>query len=95
VIFPHEVCPVDGEVVEGNGYMDESFLTGTQERGFVVVVKFSLLRVFGCLALSFLFFILSHTLGESLLVDKACGSPVISGAYNGGGAITIKGVCFC
>ena len=28
VIFPHEICPVDGVVIEGNGTMDESFLTG-------------------------------------------------------------------
>lgn len=28
VIFPHEICPVDGEVTEGNGVMDESYLTG-------------------------------------------------------------------
>ncbi|MBN8550790.1 MAG: cadmium-translocating P-type ATPase, partial [Deltaproteobacteria bacterium] len=28
VIFPHELCPVDGVVVEGEGTMDESFLTG-------------------------------------------------------------------
>lgn len=27
-IFPHEICPVDGEVTAGNGVMDESFLTG-------------------------------------------------------------------
>lgn len=27
-IFPHEVCPVDGEVIEGYGNMDESYLTG-------------------------------------------------------------------
>lgn len=27
-IFPHEICPVDGEVTEGNGVMDESYLTG-------------------------------------------------------------------
>jgi heavy metal translocating P-type ATPase len=27
-IFPHEICPVDGEVVEGYGAMDESYLTG-------------------------------------------------------------------
>lgn len=27
-IFPHEICPVDGEVIEGNGTMDESYLTG-------------------------------------------------------------------
>ena len=28
VIFPHESAPVDGEVVEGNSVMDESYLTG-------------------------------------------------------------------
>jgi len=28
VVFPHEVCPVDGVVVAGHGSMDESFLTG-------------------------------------------------------------------
>lgn len=28
VILPHELAPVDGEVVEGQGRMDESFLTG-------------------------------------------------------------------
>ncbi len=27
-IFPHEICPVDGQVVEGHGEMDESYLTG-------------------------------------------------------------------
>lgn len=27
-IFPHEICPVDGEVVAGHGVMDESYLTG-------------------------------------------------------------------
>ncbi len=27
-VFPHEVCPVDGVVVEGRGTMDESYLTG-------------------------------------------------------------------
>lgn len=27
-IFPHEICPVDGEVVAGNSVMDESYLTG-------------------------------------------------------------------
>jgi heavy metal translocating P-type ATPase len=27
-IFPHELCPVDGEVIEGYGEMDESYLTG-------------------------------------------------------------------
>jgi heavy metal translocating P-type ATPase len=28
VIFPHEICPVDGTVTEGHGVMDESYLTG-------------------------------------------------------------------
>lgn len=28
VVYPHEVCPVDGIVIEGHGYMDESYLTG-------------------------------------------------------------------
>lgn len=28
VVFPHEICPVDGTVVEGRGQMDESYLTG-------------------------------------------------------------------
>src|SRR5712692_5995468 len=27
-IFPHEICPVDGEVLEGHGIMDEAYLTG-------------------------------------------------------------------
>ena len=28
VLFPHDICPVDGEVIEGRGVMDESYLTG-------------------------------------------------------------------
>jgi heavy metal translocating P-type ATPase len=28
VVFPHEICPVDGTVIEGHGAMDESYLTG-------------------------------------------------------------------
>lgn len=28
VVFPHETAPVDGEVIEGHGAMDESYLTG-------------------------------------------------------------------
>jgi heavy metal translocating P-type ATPase len=27
-LYPHELCPVDGVVIAGNGRMDESFLTG-------------------------------------------------------------------
>jgi heavy metal translocating P-type ATPase len=28
VVFPHEICPADGIVVEGRGAMDEAYLTG-------------------------------------------------------------------
>jgi heavy metal translocating P-type ATPase len=28
VMFPHEICPVDGVVVEGHGKMNEAYLTG-------------------------------------------------------------------
>lgn len=28
VVFPHEICPVDGTVVEGQGRMNEAYLTG-------------------------------------------------------------------
>jgi heavy metal translocating P-type ATPase len=28
VVFPHEICPADGVIVEGRGSMDESYLTG-------------------------------------------------------------------
>jgi heavy metal translocating P-type ATPase len=27
-VHPHEICPVDGEVIEGRGQMDEAYLTG-------------------------------------------------------------------
>ena len=27
-VLPHEICPVDGEVLQGHGTMDESYLTG-------------------------------------------------------------------
>lgn len=32
VVFPHEICPVDGTVVEGQSTMDESYLTGEPYR---------------------------------------------------------------
>lgn len=28
VVLPHEICPVDGTVIEGHGSMDEAYLTG-------------------------------------------------------------------
>jgi heavy metal translocating P-type ATPase len=28
LVFPHEICPVDGVVIEGHGVMDEAYLTG-------------------------------------------------------------------
>ena len=28
LVYPHEICPVDGIVVDGHGVMDESYLTG-------------------------------------------------------------------
>jgi heavy metal translocating P-type ATPase len=42
VIYPHEICPADGVVIEGRGIMDESFLTGepfkiTKTRGSMVI----------------------------------------------------------
>ncbi|HVY69486.1 MAG TPA: heavy metal translocating P-type ATPase, partial [Verrucomicrobiae bacterium] len=32
VVLPHEVCPVDGEVIDGHGSMDEAYLTGEPYR---------------------------------------------------------------
>jgi len=54
VIYPHDICPVDGTVIEGNGVMNEAYLTG-----------------------------------EPFEITKAAGSSVISGAVNGGSALTI------
>jgi cation transport ATPase len=28
IVYPHELCPVDGVVIDGHGVMDESYLTG-------------------------------------------------------------------
>jgi cation transport ATPase len=28
IVLPHEICPVDGVVIEGHGKMDEAYLTG-------------------------------------------------------------------
>ena len=32
IVFPHEICPVDGVVIEGRGVMDEAYLTGEPYR---------------------------------------------------------------
>jgi len=42
VVYPHDICPVDGVVVDGHGMMDESYLTGepfqiTKTRGSTVI----------------------------------------------------------
>ena len=42
VIYPHEICPADGVVIDGHGVMDESYLTGepfkiTKTRGSTVI----------------------------------------------------------
>ncbi|MGR9085942.1 MAG: heavy metal translocating P-type ATPase [Gammaproteobacteria bacterium] len=55
LVLPHEICPVDGTVVDGSGTMDESYLTG-----------------------------------EPYLMSKVSGSSVLSGAVNGGTALTIR-----
>ncbi len=55
LVFPHEVCPIDGTVLEGHGVMDESYLTG-----------------------------------EPYMMSKTPGSAVLSGAINGGSALTIR-----
>ena len=55
VIYPHDICPVDGVVLEGHGVMDESYLTG-----------------------------------EPFEITKTAGSSVLSGAINGGSALTIR-----
>jgi heavy metal translocating P-type ATPase len=54
LVYPHEICPVDGTVADGHSVMDESYLTG-----------------------------------EPFTMSKAPGSPVISGAINGAGLLTI------
>ena len=55
VIYPHDIAPVDGTVIEGHGVMNEAFLTG-----------------------------------EPFEITKAPGSTVISGAVNGGSALTVR-----
>ena len=62
-VRPHDICPVDGEVTEGRGSMDESFLTGEPYR----VQK-----------LPGTFVISGAINGESLLVIKTTALPIDS-----------------
>jgi heavy metal translocating P-type ATPase len=63
VVFPHEICPVDGAVVEGRGAMDESYLTGE---------PFSIAKVPGSAVLS------GAVNGESALTVSVTALPVDS-----------------
>ena len=56
VVFPHEICPVDGEVIEGQSTMDESYLTGE---------PFKIRKIAGSLVIS------GAINGESALTIKA------------------------
>jgi heavy metal translocating P-type ATPase len=64
-IFPHEICPVDGEVVSGHGEMDESYLTGE---------PFEMAKVPGSEVLS------GSINGDSLLKIKAM-RPAVDSRY--------------
>jgi cation transport ATPase len=46
VVYPHEVSPADGTVVEGRGRMDESHLSG--EPGAIRVKGWRTLAMTGC-----------------------------------------------
>lgn len=63
VIYPHETCPVDGIVIEGNGSMDESYLTGE---------PYQISKAPGVSVLS------GAINGESVLIIKATKLPVDS-----------------
>lgn len=56
VVFPHEICPVDGVVIEGQGSMNEAYLTGE---------PFEIAKVPGAQVLS------GALNGESLLTVRA------------------------
>ncbi len=63
VVLPHEICPVDGEVIEGHGSMDESYLTGE---------PFIISKVIGSQVLS------GAVNGESMMMIKAVKRAVDS-----------------
>jgi heavy metal translocating P-type ATPase len=63
VVFPHEICPVDGVVIEGQGSMNEAYLTGE---------PFEVAKTPGALVLS------GALNGESLLTIRAEKLPTDS-----------------
>jgi heavy metal translocating P-type ATPase len=63
MIYPHDICPVDGVVVEGHGRMDESFLTGE---------PFEITKAPGALVLS------GAINGEAALTIRSTKRPVDS-----------------
>jgi cation transport ATPase len=60
IIYPHEICPSDGIVMEGNGSMDESYLSGE---------PYQVAKAPGTLVLS------GSINGETLLVIRATNRP--------------------
>jgi heavy metal translocating P-type ATPase len=63
IVFPHEICPVDGTVIEGHGTMDEAYLTGE---------PFQISKTPGAAVLS------GAVNGESALTIEAVRAPVDS-----------------
>jgi heavy metal translocating P-type ATPase len=63
VVLPHELCPVDGVVIEGRGSMDESYLTGEPYR---------ISKVPGCEVIS------GAINGQSVLVIRALKEAIDS-----------------
>ncbi|MEK7795565.1 MAG: heavy metal translocating P-type ATPase [Candidatus Hydrogenedentota bacterium] len=62
-VLPHDICPVDGEVIEGHGAMDEAYLTGE---------PYTISKTPGSVVLS------GAINGESALTIKAAKLPVDS-----------------
>lgn len=63
IVYPHETCPVDGNVVDGHGHMDESYLTGE---------PFRIAKVAGSSVLS------GSINGEAVLTVQASKKPADS-----------------
>ena len=80
VVYPHDICPVDGVVIEGHGAMDESFLTGepfelTKAPGSSVISG-ALQSAIGGMTLSFAGMLLAAT-GHLSPVAGALGQEAI------------------